>query len=67
MHNVRVQHTAFVHDIAVFDPRGFDDELFRGMRFRFDLACGDGLCVFGVELVGIGVEGFDQFCVADRL
>src|SRR5690606_6179319 len=52
---------------ARLDTRGLFDELDRGGRQRLHLAGGDGVGVVGVEAVGEGVVGRDQFLVGDGL
>jgi hypothetical protein len=65
VHAGRVQHAAFLDDVALLDARGLLDELDAGMRQRLALAGGDGRRVLGVLQVRIGIEGRDQFGSGD--
>ena len=64
-HDVGVQNARLVHDVAGLDAGGLDDELDAGLGKGLDRAIGNGIGVGGVELLHVGVEGCDQFLVAD--
>src|SRR6056297_319126 len=65
VHDVRIEYARFVHDIALFYPRGVDDEIRRGHRLGVYFASGDSGGVLDVELLRIRVEGRDQLIIGD--
>ena len=64
---VRIENAGLVDDIARLDAGCLDDEFGGEFDERRRLAGRDGVCVRGIGLSDIGVEGRNQFVVRDRL
>ena len=67
VHDRGIQHTRFVDHMALFDPAGFQDELFRGIFLRLKFTRRNRHGMLGIVQIDIGVEGRHKLGIGDDI